>query len=395
MRTACVVSLLGLALGIALLAHAETVTIRMQVGEVREFPVSLDSKVVPGEGAGEMVDIDRGVGEDTMIIRPGTTGVFWITVRSSTSTTSYKVIVSGGGEASSAYESVRRLLEDIEGIDIRVDGDRVIVDGETYTERDFERVEAVAADYENVFSYVSRSRISELVPSIMLRFDLVEISRNASSTVGIDWGSDPVATVINFVNTIRSAGLTGYEGGLFNLEGENSWMKIHDTHVVTTQSGTEANYHRGGQLKIEVSGLEGGSLENVDYGFKVKCLPEIDAIGQVSMYLEWERSNLASVRRDTYALDTDSGSATRQVAEGLSIVLGHAIERLSGRGTRGIPGLKDIPGLGALFGARSFRKEESIAAILITPTLSVGDGQDKEIIQQVFEELRAEEQGPW
>jgi len=286
-------------------------------------------------------------------------------------------------------------LEPIEGIDIRVDGDRVIIDGETYTERDYERVGKVAEDYENVFSYVSRSRIAELIPSVMLRFDLLEISREASSTVGIAWGSDPAATVANLVATIQSGGVTSYEGGLLNLEGENSWLKIHDTHVVTTQSGTETNYHRGGSLKIEVSGVNSGSLETVDYGFKVKCLPEIDAIGQVTMDIEWERSNIASVRRDSYALDTDSGTATRQVAEGLSIVLGHAIERVSGRGTRGIPGLKDIPGLGALFGSRSFRKGESIAAVLITPTISTGDVNDKEIIQQVFEELNQKEKQPW
>ena len=395
-RTLWCAGLVAMVLGVAVSASAETKTIRMQVGEVQEYPIALDSKVIPGEGAADMVTIDRGVGQDVLIFRPSQTGVFWVTVRSSAGTVEYKVVVSGGGEASSAFESVKRLLGDVEGIDIRVDGDRVIIDGESYTEKDYERVGKVAEDYENVFSYVTRSGIAELVPSVMLRFDLVEISREASSVVGINWGSDPIATVINFVQNIQAAGLVGgYTEGTFNLEGENSWMKIHDTHVVTTQSGTEATYHRGGQLKIEVSGMQGGSLENVDYGFKVRCLPSIDSIGQVNMELEWERSNLASVRRDTYALDTDSGSATRQVAEGLSLVLGHAIERVSGRSTKGIPGLKDIPGLGILFGSRSFRRGESIAAILITPTLSMGDTQDKDIIQQVMEELEKKEKVPW
>ncbi len=55
--------------------------------------------------------------------------------------------------------------------------------------------------------------------------------------------------------------------------------------------------------------------------------------------------------------------------EGESFALSGFFQRIKGRAINGIPGLKDIPGLGVLFGSRSWQKGETDGIIVLTPVL--------------------------
>ncbi len=60
-------------------------------------------------------------------------------------------------DSQSLSEDVQRLLQDIEGVSVRIAGDRVVVEGEVYSEEDLNRVEDVVSEMPNVVNLVRTS----------------------------------------------------------------------------------------------------------------------------------------------------------------------------------------------------------------------------------------------
>ena len=62
---------------------------------------------------------------------------------------------------------VRGILGDIEGVEVRVVGERIVIDGEVYTRRDFERIKTVAGIYPSEVTLLARmsSSVTRLIAS--------------------------------------------------------------------------------------------------------------------------------------------------------------------------------------------------------------------------------------
>ncbi len=79
---------------------------------------------------------------------------------------------------------------------------------------------------------------------------------------------------------------------------------------------------------------------------------------------------------------------------GEAVVLGGLIRENDTSGSAGLPGLSEIPVLGALFGTKSSEKNRTELLVVITPRVARTDADARQISRELRENLRALEPAP-
>ncbi len=152
---------LGLALAASALfalparAQSEGGTITLAVGEQKVIQVSNVSRVAIGEP--DVADVKQvGGGNELLITGVGKGRTSLLVWQHNERRIAYVIIVREWNPKEVAQE-IRALLGDREGIQIRIVGDRLYLDGETLTSDDYERVQHIVTLYPNVRSFVRPS----------------------------------------------------------------------------------------------------------------------------------------------------------------------------------------------------------------------------------------------
>src|SRR4051812_47467647 len=131
-------------------ARADENTISLGVGSQRVLGVSGVSRIAVADPS--VADV-RSVGGQVLVIGAGEGRTSVIVWKSNGQRVTYTVSVRKQDPNEVAGE-MRRLLGEIEGVNIRMVGDRIFLDGQAYTAQDAERIEQVVALYPNVKSFV-------------------------------------------------------------------------------------------------------------------------------------------------------------------------------------------------------------------------------------------------
>jgi len=139
-----------LALLLAGAARADDNTISLGVGSQRVLSVSGVSRIAVADPS--VADV-RNVGGQILVIGAGEGRTSVIVWKSNGSRVTYTVSVRKQDPNEVAGE-MRRLLGEIEGVNIRMVGDRIFLDGQAYTAQDAERIDQVVGLYPNVKSFV-------------------------------------------------------------------------------------------------------------------------------------------------------------------------------------------------------------------------------------------------
>jgi pilus assembly protein CpaC len=136
-------------------AQSEGSTISLGVGQQKIITVSNVQRVAIGDP--EIADVKQVGGGNELLVTGVAEGRTSLLVwRVNDSRISYLVVVRKQ-DPKEVVSEVRALLGDREGIQIRVVGDRVYLDGETITTDDYERVQQIIALYPSVKSFVRPS----------------------------------------------------------------------------------------------------------------------------------------------------------------------------------------------------------------------------------------------
>src|SRR4051812_46003909 len=130
-------------------ARAEE-TISLGVGSQRVLSISGVSRIAVADPS--VADV-RSVGGQLLVIGAGEGRTSVIVWKSNGQRVTYTVSVRKQDPNEVAGE-MRRLLGEIEGVNIRMVGDRIFLDGQAYTAQDAERIEQVVGLYPNVKSFV-------------------------------------------------------------------------------------------------------------------------------------------------------------------------------------------------------------------------------------------------
>jgi len=254
---------------------------------------------------------------------------------------------------------------------------------------------------------------------VMLRVRVAEMQRSIAKQFGIDLataavvGGVPIAAasapqfalVGKALNDLM-AGQAGQvcdpvtvpgkcTGGPNNLQGTiKALEQIGLIHTLaepnlTAVSGETAKFLAGGEFPVPVSRDRDGNvtIEFKQFGVGLSFTPVVLSAGRISLQVSTEVSELTNTGAFTLQGTTPSSGltipaltvrrtqTTVELPSGGSFAIAGLMQHTSKQVVQALPGVKDLPILGALFRSRDFENDESelvviISAYLVTPTVA-------------------------
>ena len=145
---------------------------------------------------------------------------------------------------------------------------------------------------------------------------------------------------------------------------------------VTAVSGRTASFFSGGEYPLP-TGYEDGVIifRYKKYGVLLDFVPTVIDAGRISLTVRPEVSepslndSVRIVGVDIPVINVRRAETTVEVGDGESIVIAGLFRNASNTVESGVPGLKDVPGLGLLFGRTSIRSDELELIVVVTARL--------------------------
>jgi len=302
---------------------------------------------------------------------------------------------------------VKALLKDAEGVAVRVVGDKVVIEGEVLSDRDYQRVEQAVQLYPSVVNLAQKNQIS-LKPMVEIDVKIMEVSRGLREAVGMDW-QNLVNLQANWswehqAGSLRPEGtlaegwqaslISGF-GSALNLMVNRGLGRVLSNPIIICQSGAKASFLAGGQIPVPVSkGLGEVDIQWKDYGVSLGFEPVTDGFGNVSMSIRAEISDLDFANAVSLggtaipAMQTRKSETTVNMAKDETLVLGELYSSRDAKSVEKVPVLGSIPILGELFKSRKFQRDKTEFLIFVTPRLVRPGSIGKERIEKMKKEFQ-------
>jgi pilus assembly protein CpaC len=402
---------LALSMGLFVGAPQANPTLTVVVGQTKVLPAGGIREVAVGDAA--IADVKSS--GDKLFVTGVARGSTNLTLLGSQGRTEYFLRVLAEDPEALARD-VQSLLEGVNGVKMRVVGDRVVLLGEIYKDEDARKIAAIQELFPQVVSLAEKRAIN-IDRMIQIDVKLMEISSQAALNLGLQWGS---ALPLNAQSAVAApfnpgnGGLGPFNGTLsiasnfdsvLNILNRNGLARLLSNPVLITKNGTEASFLAGGEIPIPVNQTLGQTtVEWKQFGIILRFLPRADPYGNVLLNIHAESSELdfgQVVEANGISLPS---LITRQTTNEVNLNIGETlilVELVTNRNAKQVtkvPGLGSIPILGELFKSRSFRDDESRFFVFVTPRIvKPGDSTDESIRKQLqhYEDAGKELGGDW
>ena len=394
-------------------ATAYEQTLEMTVGHTQVVTFDRVSRVAIGNG--ELADVRVIEDSQQVLVIAREAGVTDMRVwHGKDQMSSYALRITTRGLRTVA-EEVSARLGDVEGVDVRVGKQHVLVEGRTLNAADSARVAAVLKEFPETVNTVTPAKFT-LQGMIRLDVKVLEINRNALTDVGVDW-DDAIdgltfGTIRNFhtnphfnptlnpthpalgqtgssFNARGSASYAGIStrfGSIINLLVQNGTARLLAEPKLSCKSGGEAHFVVGGEVPIPITNLDGAiSVTFKEFGVILKMSPVSDQDGYISTKVDVEVSTIDP----SISVLGIPGFATRKtqtemnVRDGETMVLAGLISSERSKDVDKVPGVGDLPILGELFKSRRFRDRESELVVFVTPRLvSPSSDENRQLVER-------------
>jgi pilus assembly protein CpaC len=163
------------------------------------------------------------------------------------------------------------------------------------------------------------------------------------------------------------------------LQAEGVLQILAEPNLVTT-NGKEASFLVGGEFPVPI--LQGGSnagavtVQFREFGIRLSFNPQVTENGTIKLYVKPEVNTLDLANSVSIAGFSIPALATRKIetnielGEGQSFVIGGLMDDRVTDSMSKIPGLSNIPLLGALFKSRTENRSNSELIVLVTPEIT-------------------------
>ncbi|HEY9079927.1 type II and III secretion system protein family protein [Magnetovibrio sp.] len=230
---------------------------------------------------------------------------------------------------------------------------------------------------------------------VIMQVRVSEMKRSATKYLGINTnysfdlghgsgsiqGTSPIPTdVTAFATGSILPAVTGFGSITYRALEQNGYAKTLAEPTLTAISGETASFLAGGSFPMPTAIDNNGTVtyEQQPYGVRLNFTPTVMSNGQISLHLATEISDRdasvavggfdgLTVKRTETIIDLPSGG---------SMMISGLIQNDASNTIDGVPGLKDIPILGALFRSEAFKNEETELIITVTAYLAEPVGHD-------------------
>ncbi|AOJ77208.1 type II and III secretion system protein family protein [Burkholderia ubonensis] len=231
---------------------------------------------------------------------------------------------------------------------------------------------------------------------VMLEVKVAEVSKTLINQLGSafniqgGFGSWSGALVSNLLAGVASGIVANKANNrpfsvAVDAQNTDNLVKILAEPNLVTISGQEATFLAGGKIFIPVpqSNTGGGStitLQEEEFGVALRFLPTVLSNGRISLKVAPEVSELSQTGVTLTAtnvagasilplITTRRASTTVQMADGESFAIGGLIKDNATGSLKAVPGIGEIPVLGALARSTSFQQDRTELIFIITPHL--------------------------
>jgi len=368
-------------------------------------------------GDGKLVEV-RVLGNNELVLiasKPGDTSIeLWMTDGSRRSVSVH--VIAGNNQQTTMM--VRKLLEDSPGVAVNEVGANVVLTGGDLSQGDLARIAAIRKLYPQVLDFTSANAV-EMKPMVMMQVRIMEFDKKAINQIGIkwdsmisgpggglvhDWVTNPLyrgaSPGFNGVGAngavaklpLRVAGTASYFGIATSIASQIDLMMQTGeawelaAPQLAARSGGVADFLVGGEVPIPISqGLGETTVEYKPYGIKLHIAPIINSAGDISTDIETEVSHIdPSVNVNGYpGFLTRRASAQLNVHEGDTIVISGLVDATASKTFDKVPGLGQIPILGALFRSRGFKSDRTDLVIFVTPVvIDANSPHNREMVEK-------------
>jgi pilus assembly protein CpaC len=154
--------------------------------------------------------------------------------------------------------------------------------------------------------------------------------------------------------------------------------------TLTAISGETAKFLAGGEFPVPIAQDENTlTVEWKPFGINVSFKPVVLTEGRISLNISAEVSEISTegaISVGTISLPglkVRRAETTLEIPSGGTLAMAGLLSEETRQSAEGVPGLKNLPVLGALFRSNDFRRRESELVILVTPYLATHAARDE------------------
>lgn len=298
-------------------------------------------------------------------------------------------------DISALEDTLRRVVP---GANIRVEpaAGGIVLTGVVANAAEASRVERVALQFVGKPELIVNALSIAGKEQVMLKVRIVEMQRSVIKQLGFDVNAvfnrfgDGLGGVIRTLPTyaingeLQGGGLIGptASGG----EGDNTASGVLQAFErvglvrtlaepnLTAISGEAANFLAGGEFPIPVQEEDDAiKLEYKPFGVALGFTPIVLSEGRISLRLSTEVSELSPLNSFSTgnlvipALNVRRAETTVELPSGGSMMIAGLLQERSRQNLDKVPGLGNLPVLGALFRSRDFLNDQTELVVIVTP----------------------------
>lgn len=255
------------------------------------------------------------------------------------------------------------------------------------------------------------NRLTVTMPNqVVIRVRIAEVNRGVAQQLGVNWfwskttgghnsiaiglannavtSSTPgVTTALAAVTDAASTVIPDFSAMIDALADENLVSVLAEPNL-SVVSGETASFLAGGEIpypQISTSNSNATGFEFKEYGVMLDVTPTVLSENRISLRVRPEVSEPNSAESITMngvqvpAFTTRRADTTIELADGQSFVIGGLLQNKLVNEVSKIPGLGDLPVLGALFRNSSFQRGESELVIIATAYIGQPQGNNLRI----------------
>ena len=401
-----------------------TTEVTMFVGESRVFSVPGARRIAVGNGkvmsasamdGREILAFANAVGSSSMLV--------WA---DDGSIRRFKVNVTTN-DTQRLGRDIARFLAGMPGVKTHIVGESVIVEGEQLADADLAKIDELGKRYPQIVNFTNRVGWESMV---LIDVKVVEFPRNELRELGLKWSAaggvavggiwsigrrgDQGGVAINIPKGTGDAPITnsisntlpvplpsslnvisGMNMGInatLNMMAQDGRASILAEPQLSARNGSKATFLAGGEFPFTVSTLAGQTVVFKPYGIRLDIVPRVDRNGVVRASIESEVSSIDTSTTTSAgpALITRKTNTEFNMRNGETLVLAGLLSRRTSNTIDKVPGIGDVPVLGALFRSRRFQNDETELVVFVTPTVvSPSTPELLERIQRTTAELQA------
>lgn len=248
---------------------------------------------------------------------------------------------------------------------------------------------------------------------VMIEASILEVTLNNDLQFGVDWqtlGSSGKLTASSIYNEGGAVAptypgfsityLTGDIKAAINALGSKTDVEVVSAPKIVTLDNKSATLQVGDQVPIVTQSSQNTTGDNpalintVDYrntGVILNVTPRITGDNRIVLEVTQEVSSVA--RTVTSGIDSPTIQQRKlesslAIADGAVVALGGMISRTRTRNEAGVPGLRNVPGVGALFKSQSRDESRTELIVLLTARIITDPAGSERTMQDLYADLR-------